>query len=468
VSVLTTSHEFNPHEFSDRITVRDTMEIVPDYPDEELSLTIFRQYEVEVVDEVKEENNGYKIYPPEKMPKPGSNVYIPSKDLIMEVMGLEKNQNTSFDLGKLNISLAEGEEIPVNIKRNVIQRHVFIGGTTGGGKSYAARVLAEEINKHGIPIIFFDTQYEFVPLTKSLNGKVFAPGKDYWVKLSSLTESEILDLVPTVRHELHVSLLVRAFLSLKEGNPSGISQQSLSSFEGKSKEKNGQKIDVNDLIATITRLGPEMDVKQPTVDIVVNRTRHYLSGYNFLGYDFDWEKHLNKNSIICIDCKDYSRQALQLILASTLRELTELRTNKKTMPFVIFIDEAHLFVPQDEDSPCKQIIRETVRIGRHHGICAVLITQSPLDIDKKAIRQCNTRLLFAIEPDQLQSIQGVKTDATAEMLERLPKSPVGSCILTGTYETIKHAIPVKIREMEHPEADAGKAPDIFAEVNKDA
>ena len=152
------------------------------------------------------------------------------------------------------------------------------------------------------------------------------------------------------------------------------------------------------------------------------------------------------------------------ILASTLREVTELRKRKEINPFVIFIDEAHLFVPQDEDSPCKQIIRESVRIGRHHGICTVLITQSPMDIDKKAIRQCNTRLLFAIEVDQLQSIQGVKADATQEMIDRLPKAPVGSCILTGTYETIKHAIPVQIRLTENPEADAGKAPDIFSEV----
>ena len=203
-----------------------------------------------------------------------------------------------------------------------------------------------------------------------------------------------------------------------------------------------------------------------TIKIVESRTRYYLGSYNFLGQKFNWQSILKPNAIIDINCKDFGRHALQLILASTLRELTELRKKRKINPFVIFIDEAHLFVPQDEDSPCKQIIRESVRIGRHHGICTVLITQSPMDIDKKAIRQCNTRLLFAIEPDQLQSIQGVKADATQEMLDRMPKAPIGTCILTGTYETIKHAIPVKIRLMENPETDAGKAPDIFSEVMK--
>jgi len=460
VGRVTSSHEFNPHESSDRVTVRDTMDIIPDYPEEDLSLTIYRQYTVEIMDEVKKINGEYQIYPPEKIPKSGSKVFIPPKKVIMEIMGLEEDLKKSFNIGKLDVSLTEEDNISVKIKREIIQRHIFIGGTTGGGKSYASKVLAEEIHKQGIPIIFFDTQYEFVPLTEVVGGKALVPGKDYWVKLSSLTESELLNLIPTISHELHVSLLIKAFLTLKEGGTSGIPQQSFTQFSEK------KDFDVDDLVATIRNIGPNMEAKQNTIDMVAGRTEYYLGSYKFLGENFDWKQILVPSSVTCINCKDFGRHALQLILASTLRELTELRKKREIKPFVIFIDEAHLFVPQDEDSPCKQIIRESVRIGRHHGICTVLITQSPMDIDKKAIRQCNTRLLFAIEPDQLQSIQGVKADATREMIDRLPKAPVGSCILTGTYETIKHAIPVKIREMENPEADAGKAPDIFSEVGK--
>ena len=58
----------------------------------------------------------------------------------------------------------------------------------------------------------------------------------------------------------------------------------------------------------------------------------------------------------------------------------------------------------------------------------------------------------------------VKSDATSDMIDRLPKSPVGTCILSGTYETVKHAIPLKIREMETQDADSGQAPPIFDEA----
>ena len=93
----------------------------------------------------------------------------------------------------------------------------------------------------------------------------------------------------------------------------------------------------------------------------------------------------------------------------------------------------------------------------------ILITQSPVDIDKKTIRQCNTRLVFALEPDQLESIRGVKADATEDMLNRLPKMPVGTCLLSGTYETIKHAIPIQIRS-DRKTRPGGVAPDIFEEI----
>lgn len=461
VGRVTSSHEFNPHETPSKVTVRDTMDLSPDYPGEDLSLTIHRRYQVEVISEFRRiEEQKFEIYPPEKMAKSGSDVFVPPQKVIMDVMGLEIDPKKSLNIGTVAVSLAGEENIPVRIKRNVIQRHMFIGGTTGGGKSYAAKVLAEEIHKQGIPIIFFDTQYEFVPLTEALGGKVLRPGDNYKVKLSSLSEVELLDLIPTLRHELHIAILTRAFLRLKEGG--SFRATTLERFSPTETQRRG--INLQDLLTEIQNVANEMNAGQHTIDIVMDRTRHYLSSYNFIGEEFDWSSVLVSGSVTDINCKGFGRQSLQLVLASTLRELNELRKKRKINPFVIFIDEAHLFVPQDEDSPCKQIIRESVRMGRHHGICNVLITQSPIDIDKKAIRQCNTRLLFAIERDQLQAIQGVKSDATREMIDRLPKAPQGTCILTGTYETIKHAIPVKIRLMKHPKADAGQAPDIFSEI----
>lgn len=439
------SHESNPHFTADKIAVRHSMGIIPDHPAEKFSITVFRTYEVEIVDQVSIFDGEYSIYPSESLPKAGSKVFVPDKRMISEVLGIVETKENGLYLGNLSTSISSESEIPVVLKKDIVQRHIFIGGTTGGGKSYAAKVLAEEIHKHKLPIIFFDTQEEFVPLTEKLNGMVLSPGSNFFIKLPSLTEDELLDLVPSVHHTLHLDVLSSAFIRAREAN---------------------HNFTLPNLITAIEEVCTEQNTPKTTAPIITQRVQSYINSYDFIGNNFDWSSVLKNKNIIDINCKGVSRHRLQLILASTMRELQTLRKDKKIPPYIMFIDEAHLFVPEGEESSCKQIIRESVRMGRHNGICMVLITQSPIDIDKKAIRQCNTRLLFAIEPDQLMALQGVKADATQDMINRLPKSPVGTCIVSGTYETIKHALPLKIRQMKTQEADAGKAPPIFEEVKK--
>lgn len=42
--------------------------------------------------------------------------------------------------------------------------------------------------------------------------------------------------------------------------------------------------------------------------------------------------------------------------------------------------------------------------------------------------------------------------------------PRGTCLVSGTYESIKHTIPVKIRERTLEDSEGGKTPDIFADM----
>ncbi len=334
------------------------------------------------------------------------------------------------------------------LKPGIIQRHIFIGGTTGSGKSYATSIILEEINRFQIPIVILDSQNEYTGIATGLGGKVLTPGTDYKVRLSSLTESEVLDLVPSLRGALGYDLLAFTFLRLK--------RQMLTNPN--------YSFGLNDLISEMENDAPTLGLKANSIGIALQRTRSSLERHKFLGELTNWKQLLKIGRVINIDCGDLDQGQVQLVVGATLRELQRLRVNKDVPPYVAVLDEAHLLVPEGEDSPCKQVIRENVRIGRHYGICMMLITQSPVDIDKKTIRQCNTRFIFALEPDQLDSIRGVKADASEDMLKRLPKMPRGSCILSGTYETIKHAIPIRIRS-DRKTKDGGVTPNIFDEVN---
>lgn len=444
---ISASIEVNPHESASRAKVREAMGIQADYPEEGLSTNIYRVYEADIVEEgIIKNAESLEISEPSDMPKAGAEVFIPKESVIAQAMGFETDVEKSLCLGRTRISIDEESDEKnsnnVLLKPSVIQRHMFIGGTTGSGKSFATSVILEEINKLGVPIVILDSQNEYIGVAEGLGGKALVPGRDYTIRLSSLAETEVLDMVPTLKGLQGYELLAYSFLSLK-------------------REK--KQFGLDDLIQRMEIDGLKLKLELRSIALGSQRTRFSFERHNFIGGQSNWIELLKQYPVINIDCGNLDQSQLQLVVGATLRELQRLRLNKDIPPYVAVLDEAHLLVPEGEDSPCKQVIRENVRIGRHYGICMVLITQSPVDIDKKTIRQCNTRLIFALEPDQLESIRGVKADATEDMLKRLPKMPVGTCILSGTYETIKHAIPIKIRSNRKTQK-GGATPNIFDEV----
>ncbi|MBE9195801.1 ATP-binding protein [Synechocystis sp. LEGE 06083] len=437
-------YEKNPNKNPDRISVEDALGLKSPHISEELSTDIYRLVEADLIGELI---NG-SIRSPENLPNSGADVYIADSTEIVNVLGLIDEQENGLYIG----DTIGGLKTKIVLKKESIQRHFFIGGTTGSGKSYAMGVVAEELLKQFLPIIFIDTQDEYSKFVEAHNGKVVKPGLDFTVRISSLTEEEFIKLLPeiTQKNSLHSEVAGRAFDNLKT----------------RLVNRDIQKFGVPDIQQEINTTAVDLSSKPgdaPRLAEAVQRKLNSLANDPMFGDGVNWREYMHP--CLAINCKNMTSKQLQTLATVILRELQSLRLRGHIPPYVVVVDEAHLFVPQGETSPCKQILLEGVRIGRHHGICMVLMTQSPVDIDKSVIRQCNTRMIFALEPDQLEAIKGVKSDASDEMLRALPKMPRGTCLLSGTYESIKHTIPVKIRERYTEDSEGGKTPDIFAEMN---
>ncbi len=438
IARIHSAHEHNPNEGPEDINVRDTMKIPSNYPPEEDSTIIYRLAEAELIEETI---NG-TMQKPQTLPRSGAEVFIANEDEIVKTLGLEDDEEKGLKIG----ATVAGASTEIILKREAVQRHIFLCGTTGSGKSYAMGVIAEELVKHRLPIIFIDTQDEYSVLVDKLGGALAEPGENnFTIPVSSFTEPELLELLPRSMTPVHTDIVSKAFSDLKERFG-----------------ENG-KFTIAQLLSQMDDAGSDLQADRRSVTMAKKRTaalKHKIFGE---GIDTeDWKKYMYP--CLAINCKDLTTTQVQTFTTAVLRELQKLKLQKLIPPYVVVIDEAHLFVPEGEDSACKQIIREGVRMGRHHGICLILMTQSPVDIDKRAIRQCNTRLVFALEPDQLDAIKGVRADASDEMLNALPKMPRGTCILSGTYENVKHAIPVKIRERNTEDSEGGATPDIFAEM----
>jgi len=400
---IRSAYESNSNESAESINVTESMGLPRNYPKEEDSTRIFRLAEADLIEEIIDK----EIRAPQNLPNSGAEVFIADSDQTVQVLGMVKDRSEGLYIGET----VSGTKTEIILKREAIQRHFFIGGTTGSGKSYAMGVIAEEIINMNLPIVFIDTQDEYSSLVKKLGGEVVEPGEDFSIRISSLTEAELINLLPEAMKQSSVQcdVVTRAFGELQ----TRLVNREIAKFT------------LDDVLAKIPDSAAALSGKPgdvPRLVDTVTRRLETINNYKIFGKGVaDWRKLMYP--CLAINCKKLTSIQLQSIATAVLRELQNLRIRGHIPPYVAVVDEAHLFVPQGEGSPCKQIIREGVRIGRHHGICMVLMTQSPIDIDRSIIRQCNTRLVFALEPDQLDAIRGVKSDASEEMLRALPKMP---------------------------------------------
>jgi hypothetical protein len=82
----------------------------------------------------------------------------------------------------------------------------------------------------------------------------------------------------------------------------------------------------------------------------------------------------------------------QRMLFRKEEEIRLIKENKRTskMPLVwMLIDEAHMFMPKDEENIALPILLEWVRVGRQPGLGLILATQRPEKIHADAISQCD-------------------------------------------------------------------------------
>lgn len=439
--------ENNPHEDAQSSLVSEVLPFDTVYAPEGESTVIYRVAEVEPMEEaiVDADETIVNISEVITLPRAGALVYAADDEIITSALGLEDDPEKGIELGALRGSGTPPAK--AILTRSAIQRHIFIGGGIGSGKSYTRGILAEELYMLGVPQINIDVNGEMIEATKQLGGINLIPGKNgFTLPLSSLTSGDVIDAIPGVNRGTNIETLI------------SYAHESLLKERTVSK---GEHFDVDDLVQKIGTIAPNLKMEAPGTLMPAKQRAKSLEDVLYIGKPFDWVSHIKPGAIINIDCRGLLVSDLRLIVASIARDLQRL-ARKQAIPFVVFsIDEFHLVAPDDDKSVTTQVLREIARIGRHYRIGLILTTQSPQDVDKAILKRLLTRFLHAIEPDQLNALRGVFSDASETLIKSLPKLPQGTCILTGAYETIRHAAVIDIRKRRT--IHGGKTPDIWSD-----
>jgi len=350
-------------------------------------------------------------------PLPGSNVFEASKADIQTSLRLP---NDGIDIGYI-----KGHDIELHIShRGLIRTHISIIGQTGSGKSYMAAKIALELIKLrkrpdlseriAIPI-FFDTSGEY-----SGDSAIAPPHSEISMLLNTISIGEhhfpllnekylglLYDIIDAKdRQEIEIDRWIRGRSGVDDGGDRFKEVQSPLFKEQKT----------TDLLEEFSQL------RISTTKQLADRLEEYLTKYNRMKPDdtinlpFNILSKLRKynfkikktDDIDIIDnlsnglIVDLSRQddlmERQVVIKIFLAQLLEAGKAKKLKSRVIlFIDEAHNYVPSVYRSYCKEEILRVAREGRKYGLTLCLVSQRPRWVDPTALSQCGNIFIFRIQ-----------------------------------------------------------------------
>ena len=155
------------------------------------------------------------------------------------------------------------------------------------------------------------------------------------------------------------------------------------------------------------------------------------------------------------DISDTLAKTIVKIYVKMLFDFTKKLTNRASMPFHIFIEEAHRYVQNDNDSNLigYNIFDRVAKEGRKYGLILDLISQRPVEISETVISQCSNFLIFKMNhPRDLEYIKKMLPNISDEIIEKQKSLQPGTCVAFG--KAFKVPMIVKL-EMPNPEPYSG-------------
>jgi len=408
----------------------------------ELSPDLVRVMEIELLGEIHATEDGhFEITEPRQLPHTGQPVYelpaqiIPSLLNIPEQDGDLDSKPTSeagLYLGKIE---SGGHSVPFFLPNGAIARHIAVLGKTGVGKSYAVGVLMEELHEKRIPILSFDVLGDNEQTAKDLGGiHLHAGTDDFRIPYSIIGLGEFFPFIPglTERHRevvgaAYMEVFDQAWKQLDDGQVPNLTW--------------------DDLYNKIREVGPGI-TDQGTVGRALTRVQSAVGRTPLLtAGEVEWPQHLIDKPFVNIYVGHLGQDQRNLVVGAAVRILQRLRRRDHIPPFVLAIDEAHLFLPGGSDPPpSTRVLREMIRTARHDSVGVVLLTQSPASMDRQILLTCNTRMIFALDPEDLRVVAGQIGDLPEETIKRIPRMARGTAVFTSGMDIMRHAVIVKIRE----------------------
>ena len=160
------------------------------------------------------------------------------------------------------------------------------------------------------------------------------------------------------------------------------------------------------------------------------------------------------------DVEDWFAKVVVKIYTKMLFNFTKSLKNRASIPFHIFVEEAHRYVQNDGDVELigYNIFERAAKEGRKYGLIFNLISQRPVEISDTVISQCANFLIFKItHPRDLDYITKMLPNISADIVEKQKTLQPGTCMAFGGA----FKIPTIVRMKMPDPAPSSSSCDVF-------
>jgi len=363
------------------------------------------------------------------------------------------------------------------------QRHAFIGGSTGSGKSWTtAKIIEQMAGLSTVNAIVFDLHGEYSPLAGDEIQQLKIAGPADVEAMRTLDDGVLYLPYWLLSYEALVSMFVdrsdqnapnQAMIMAREINQAkrkyledGKHADVLAHFTVDSPVP----FDLEVLLERLNNINIEMvpgaragAEKQGEffgkLARMISRLENKISdrrlGFLFNGgkdvLDFSWLEKLTsrilgsstengKAGIKIIDFSEVPSDVLPLIVSLVARlsfSVQQWTPFELRHPIALLCDEAHLYIPQrnmadSADNVSIDIFERIAKEGRKYGVSLVVISQRPSEVNKTMLSQCSNFVSMRLTNAEDQGvIKRLLPDSLGGFSDILPTLDTGEALIVG-------------------------------------
>ena len=147
------------------------------------------------------------------------------------------------------------------------------------------------------------------------------------------------------------------------------------------------------------------------------------------------------------DVEDWFAKVVTKIYTKMLFSFCKRLANRASIPFHIFVEEAHRYVQNDRDVDLigYNIFERVAKEGRKYGVIINLISQRPVEISETVISQCSNFMIFKLNhPRDVEYIRKMLPNISAEIVEKQKSLQPGTCMAFGAAFKVPTIVRMKM------------------------